>query len=123
MTKRLMPWIVTVVVTGLEFGMLTLWKGYGMTPAGNVLLFWIWLSAIVGIFSLFSKPTSPGEPKSRLRSAVSGITDIALISALAWFGYFVTATFFVLGVIGWQAYRSKFDADGRPLPQKPNLAE
>jgi hypothetical protein len=97
------------------FGALIAWKRFGNEPVGNVLLFWLWLSASMGILAGLSKPTAPTTPKSAARFTIEALSAVALTVALAWYGYFVTGAFFTLGQLSILSYRTQFDDAGNPI--------
>jgi hypothetical protein len=97
--KTSTEWSWTIVTNGLQVAAFVAWKGYDIEQAGNVLLFLVWLVAVIGIASLFthsSKPAAPPAPKSRW--TIGFATAISTCAALVWFGYFVTASFYLIGI-------------------------
>lgn len=111
--------LTTLALCLAQLAALVAWKFYGIEAAGNLLLFWVWFFAIVGIMAFFLPAQSPAAPKSRVRRFFSTFTCGVLLVALAWYGHFVSAAFFVLGWLGLCMFGSRFDDDGLPREKGP----
>ncbi|SMG01049.1 hypothetical protein [Burkholderia singularis] len=114
MTKNTIASVTLIGVTALEGAAFVAWKGFGIDAAGNVLMFWLSFISVIGILLLAALPRDFGPqsdvPKSAFRRSVESISTIAMIAALAWYGHFVMAGFYVLGQAEFVWYRSRLDA-------------
>ncbi|VVE82870.1 hypothetical protein [Pandoraea sputorum] len=99
MSEQQKSWVSFFLTTSLEAAFFVAWKGFDVQAAGNVLMFWIWFISILVILAYFA--TTPQTPKaySGARTVLSVISMIAITGALAWFGHFVTAAFYIFGQI------------------------
>lgn len=116
MRNPLVRWMISLAISAATFSCLYAWKVHGINPAGNLFLFWMWFVAVMGCVLLFmprkymAKTTYPQSP---LLGALFRIEGGILIALLVWFGNFVLAVFFVIGLFGRIAYASYYDRDGK----------
>lgn len=81
-------WIAAISIDSFVAGMFVLWKGYGMEGAGNVVIFFAWILTICLILDgLFISAKKPKMPRSEWGIYYHAITELALISALVWYGF------------------------------------
>lgn len=106
-------WLTTTVIT---FVCLYAWKVRGIDPAGNLFLFWMWFVAAVGCILLLiprkyaAKTTHPKIPSLQICDLA---TEIILVGLLAWFGHFVLAAVYVVGLLGRAANSNMYDQSGK----------
>lgn len=99
MNAQIKAWISFVVVTGLEAAFFVAWKGFGIPAAGNVFMFWIWFMTVLVTLAYLVADPIPPKAYSQPRIVLSALSVLALTGALAWFGHFITAAFYVFGQI------------------------
>lgn len=116
MRNPLVRWLISLAISAATFSCLYAWKVHGIDPAGNLFLFWMWFVAAMGCVLLFTPRKYMSKttyPKNSFLAALSWIEGLILIALLVWFGSFVLAVFFVIGLFGRIAYASAYDCDGK----------
>lgn len=97
-------WLCALLSTSISFALLYAWKMAAIDVAGNLLLFWLWLTSLAFIAGLFD-PDAIAQRPHRMRSleCFTHIASLVMTFVLVWFGHFATAAVFM---IGWCAKRA-----------------
>lgn len=107
MSEQTKAWTLFGVTKTLEVGFLVAWKGFDISAAGNVFLFWVWFVSIACLLAWHLTDPDANRAYSPSRSAMSVMSAFAITGVLAWFGYFGTAAFYIFGQLCAQEYEER----------------
>lgn len=109
--KSLKRWVSAIAIDAAMAALFYLWQFKGEDGAGNVFIFIVWFFAIVSMLTGFLKP----EDKKKMVAGpvfrtYQGVTDTAIVVALAWTGHYVAAVAYLIGSLNFAAARRKPEA-------------
>ena len=116
---HLKPWLKAISINIANVTAFYLWKAYDIEQAGNVLLFWLWLIAIMSCLFLFA-PASLKQitPRNKSLDTFNRVCALLTISTLAGFAHYALALFYFIGCLSFAGFRSKYDDEGNLLPKE-----
>jgi hypothetical protein len=107
--NRLSRWLTSISINLACAALFYLWKFEAVEQAGNVVMFWLWFVAALGITLGFATPSDRSAPRIRALEHFNFAFGIATLVALAAYGHFVLATLYLVSMFCIAAYRSRLD--------------
>lgn len=114
MRKSTLNWIKALFWDGGTIALFILWKQYGYEGAGNVVLGYLWFTSVIwflGSFLLDKKMVDEQPKQTWLRRSYRFVLRIGMLTALAWYGYFALAFFFIISRAMFDGRRVKIERD------------
>jgi hypothetical protein len=103
--KSLSPIALMALMTALFVA----WQVYGIDGAHNVITFWVYSCAVLGVLGLCVTPSKPMPKRGPIIRWIVAASNVATIVAFAWVGRFDFASMWAFSVITTLIYREKAD--------------